>query len=215
MDRGYQPQEIGRPILDSLSGSASVVSMVDRPDERRIEIYLSDGTAVWYDYRFRRWTTQTGIVDLQAACYHGGTTWHVAGSTGSNRVCYQTTVYTRNGTAFSLKVTTHWIKVNALTGMERVWWERILGDWRDSHSIRVRRWVDYITSAVDSDRTVAITTDPGPYLLRHCPRTQSCSACKLEISDVASGSGQAGFRLSALELEVGVKRGYMTRGKVR
>jgi hypothetical protein len=214
MDRSYQAQEIGKPILDSLAGVYPVVAMLDRPDERRLEIILSSGTALWYDYRFQRWTTQTLHTGVNGACYHDSTTWHVADTTGSHRICYQSGgLYTRNGTAFAMKVTTYWIKVGALTGLQRVWVEHILGDWRDSHSLRVRRWVDYITATVDSDKTVAVTTDPGPYLLKHHPRTQRCSAMKLEISDVPTGAGQAACRLSALELVCGIRPGSMHRGK--
>lgn len=209
LDRGYQSQEIGKHCQALLAGGSTVKSMVEYAAERRLEINLSNGEGIWIDQRHDRWTQQTLFSGVAAACIHQGFPWHISG----NQVCYQGgTTWTRGGVAHAMTVKTAWIKVGALSGLQRVRMESILGEWRDSHTIQIKRYLDYSLTA-ETTRTLAVDADPGPYLIRHHPLTQRCSAVQLEISDVPPVTGGAAFRLTALELECGVKRGYMHKGK--
>jgi hypothetical protein len=211
LDRSYQAQEIGKNCADLLAGGHTVKGMVEYAGERRLEMALSSGESLWLDQRHDRWTQQTGFSGYVAGCSHAGNPWHVTGSA----VCYEGgTTWTRGGVAHAMTIRTAWIKVGALTGLQRVRMESILGDWRDSHTLSIKRYIDYSTTA-ESTRTLAIAADPGPYLVKHHPLTQRCSAVQLEISDVPPVTGGAAFRLTALELECGMKRGYMHRGKDR
>jgi hypothetical protein len=210
-------QELTMQVEDVLV--SPIQSSLFRPDVQRAEFYLENGIGLWYDLRHKRWTSQWLYGDLKATCYHGGATMHVRSKVGViNDVCKQAG-FVRDQTylgltgSYPMVLRTGWIKFDGLLGFSRVWWESVLGRFRDDHTIEIQRFVNFISTVAESTSTKRIGTDPGAYILRHKPIRQKVGAVQYRIEITANAAPYASVRLNVLELVVGLTRKHAVRGR--
>ncbi len=193
---------------DSLLTSNLVASAL-LPDKSQLRFF--DGTnAIVYDYQFDQWSRFTNQACVDVAVVDG--TQYRLKSNGS--ILYDSG-NTDNGTAIALTVETGWIKLAGIQGLKRVYKIWILGTFRATSTLSVEVGYDY-KDAYSEPKTVttgdiASTTTPIELALK-LP-VQKCTAIRLRISE--SGGSGAGFALTGLMLEVGLKRGGRKLGTAK
>ena len=199
-------QEIGAQIEDLLDG-VSVLSILSREQEQEVWFLLDDGTAVVMDTKHNRWAEQSGLTGICDIEDNGGDLW-LSYSTGKNlgALAKESATYQRGGESYSMEIQTGWIKLGALAGWGRSKWEYILGEWKAAHSLVVERMVDYVDTTVQT-KTSVLATNPAPYVVRLKPAKQQATAIKIKITDTAGSGTEQAMELTAIEFEVGTKRG--------
>jgi hypothetical protein len=218
MDRGFNAKEIGQQVMGHVQAdyhpTRKVISILRRDNVRRIDLLLGDGTAVFFDVRFNRWTVQTGFAGVVAAASPEGSG---ALFLGAETVGVEGTVWSRaGGLAYIGKVRTGWVHLSGLAGFQRVRREKLICSRRSGYAtgkVRLSRFLDYDTVADQVDEETW-TDPPQPLVLYSQPAEQKASAVQwlIEILQVDPLLPEAGPYLEAMEIHAAVKRGYSRGG---
>ena len=171
-----------------------------------------------YDYLMNQWSTFTRIAAVDAVVSGGVYTW----ATSRGRVYQEGTGYTDDGQTIKLRLVTSWLSLGQIQGFQRIYRVMILGDYRGSHSLRVRLGYDF-RPEYTFDETVGVT-GPGTWgsdsawgtgavwggawpteWWRVSPQRQKCSSIRISVEDVDS-TGE-GLAITSIVLLAGVKAG--------
>lgn len=200
---------IGKPIEDTL-GTTVVQSAVLVASQNQVRFLLGNSAALVFDYRVGMWSTWTDFPALDACMWNGSYTRIGATSTSSRE---NTTLYTDLSVRVALEMVTAWIKLAGLQGFQRVRRAMFLGIW-DSEDVQISVGYDYDDSTYPTARTwtAAEVTSLTPLQLAIHIDQQKSQSIRFKFSDApiipqTPPTAGAGWRLSALTLEVGVKRG--------
>lgn len=208
--------------------AASVVESVMVPNTNEVRFALSTGQILVWDYFLKQWSVFTFASSpaiASATAYQNVTAYLSAGQVWQENPG----VYLDDTVGYSLKAKTAWLQLAGLQGYQRAYKALILGDYASAHTLNVKVYVDFDDGT--AVQTTAITpTSTKPYQYRLFLARQKCQAIQFELYDsdsVLPGTGsvmpagmplplaspaettpsQGGFDLSALSLEIGVKKG--------
>jgi hypothetical protein len=203
---------IGDKASDFDTETPLAVTVVET--QHQVRILTASRLIVW-DYRVNQWGEWT-ISDGIDACMYGGAQVYLT-ATGPK---VQQTTY--SGLTYGMDVETAWIKLSGLQGATRCRKLQPLGEYRSSHSLRLRVAYNYQVSggapAYVDDRNWAPspTTVGGPLQVAYGPKRPICESIKLRITaENADGlhgapTGEA-LKLTSLGLEVGTEPGLLFR----
>lgn len=214
---------IGDPI--HAYNSLTITSAVVLSDEQEVRFTTRDGRALVFNYGFNQWSTFTNY-EAESAVMWDSRYLHLK-STGVVNA-ESSTVYTDNGAAIKLALETSWIQVAGIQGFQRIYWATVLGEKFSHHVLNMRVFYDFDDSEQDNvmfNTTTALDASymgddstfgevipwgingQNVYQFRMKPRWQKCQSIKFAFSDISTGTSGAAYSLTALTLEVGVKKG--------
>jgi hypothetical protein len=207
LDRGMNTQYIGSSVEEFNSFNVVSACHVDKKNQVIFSIISSNASEKYqlaYDYFTQQWSLTKNIRALDADIIDGD---HVILSASNN------TPYVNNGddffddsASYSVRVKTPWIKVSGIQDFGRIWSVEILGKFKSAHTLRVIAYYDYETSYSETYDITPLVSD-SQYQYRCHLRKQKCEAVQFEIQDLdQAGTGES-MELSAITLEVGLRKG--------
>lgn len=207
LDRSLVMSYIGSPVEAYNSYTITAAILVESKNQARFT--TNSGITLVYDYFFNQWSKFTyGGVDAENI----NGTYTVLTSAGS--VNKESTGYTDNGTAISLKGVTAWIKLHGIQGYQRVRRLSFLGNYSSAHTLSLYPAYDYASTYGSAINFTASTTQDPYQFIAHLPQ-QKCDAVRFKFLDTPSGGTGEGFGISDLSLEVGVKRGVKKQASTK
>ena len=211
LTRGLEDQYIGAGV-EAYNG-ASVVGAVMAPNTNEVRFALNSGVVLTWDYFVKQWSTFTfdASPSIAGACTYRNLFAYVA----AGQVWYEFPgTYRDHATTFALKVKTAWIQLAGLQGYQRAYKVLLLGDYGSAHTLNAKVYYDFDSTTASQSSTFTASAT-APYQYRLFLARQKCEALQLEIYDSAQASSYEGFDLSAVALEVGVKRGLNKMASAR
>jgi hypothetical protein len=229
LDRGLNASYIGSSVEEPLNGLL-ITSALPIPQDNKV-IFTSGGGSFVYDTFFGLWSTYTPAA--QAACIRqgnhcilrpNGSVWQLGTSFGDDSAPYETVLETG------------WISFAGIMGFQRLYNLCFLGTRQGSGAVFVvelfydfgQKVTDTFTFTLDDlvsgnygdddygDESPYGGAEDGVLRLKLKPSRQKCSSVKIRISDSFPNSEQsAGFKLTALQAEVGVISGRGRQGRGR
>jgi hypothetical protein len=205
LDRSLQDSYIGYGVEDYNAGS--VLAVVQVPSTNEVRFTLSGGYTLVYDFLYKQWSDFTGLGAVDSTVWNGVV--HTLKSTGV--VAYETPgVFTDNGTAIMLSLTTGWLGKGDLQSFLRIYKMMVLGTWKSSHTLHVELGYDYRTDLVAANAySIVATSDPAPAQFQYRINLSQQKAEALQVTIYDTGTSGESLDLSAISFEVGVKSGPM------
>ena len=224
LDRGLNVSYVGAPVEAFTKNGGFVVTSATILPDQWVIFTSAAGTSLVYDYLYDQWSTFTNHAAADSCLYQGDFTF--LSPTGT--IMQQTpTVFTDNGTPIPISIQTAKIALAQIQGYQRVYEAFILGAYRGQNvTLTLGCAFDYDTqidaqSIVPVDTMVGLTGAPssgtfGTEPWYGSPTTlfqwradilRKCESIQFQITDAQTGTGNEGYALSAITLNVGVKRG--------
>ncbi len=234
LGRDLSTQYIGAPV--EIYNNLEVLSAETIPGTNQVRFILEDNITLMYDYFVGQWATHTNTRAISATLYQGKHTY-----LNSNAQIFQETagMFTDGSEPVLLSLTTAWINVAGVQGLERFYFANLLGTYFTPFKLNVTLAYNYNPSAQQS---IIVTPQGNPapdygdealwgsggpfggsegniFSARIFPQIQKCQSFQVTIQEVYDPSlgvaaGQ-GLSLSGLALIVGMKRGYRTQKAAR
>lgn len=140
--------QLGRDLSVSYVGAdveaynaQTIVAATLIEDRTQIRFLTDSGRTLLYDYLFQQWSTFTNHEGLDAVLVDG--IYHYVRKDG---VIWRETLgeYRDDNSQIKLRVGTAWLHlVEHTQGFHRLWDFTLLGEWRSTHTLRVRAFYDY------------------------------------------------------------------------
>lgn len=224
LDRNLGTDYIGAPV-QAFTTNATVQSAVSIPKTNQIRFTLDTGITLMYDYYYGQWGTFKNVPAISSCIYQDLHTYiDKYGAT------YQETPgsYLDGSTPVLISFVTGWIHLAGITGYQRIYDFYLTGQYISPHFLSLQIGYDYgypsqqsiiqpdnYSGPYGTDQYFGQTTPfAGPGSLeqwRIHTEEQTCQAFQIglqEIFNPAFGSkAGAGFTLSGLLAQVGVKKG--------
>lgn len=221
LDRQQGINFVGEPVKNYTD---TILAALSLPGNQTLR-FVAGAQVLVYDTVYKRWGVDTGQTPIDACAWQdtyvmltsGGIVKHETAGT-----------YTDDGTFYSLKVVTPWIKPAGINGYARCWRFAILGEAEAAHTLQVRiayqydsAWVNTLTIASTAANPAALYGSglgtygrtyagvygggaPNAYQFEAVMPSQKATSFRFEISDTGnSGTGQ-GPVLNMLTLLCGV-----------
>lgn len=201
LDRSLSTQYIGAPVED-FNGQSIVASIVsDKFNEARF--YTDQGNCLVYNYLFNTWSVFKNQTPVDADIWQGSPV-----SLVNNKVVKETeNTFLDDSNYYSMKLVTPWLKMNAIQGFQRVYQLWIIGNYKSIHTLKMKVYVNYVETAVETYDLVYNPSSEGQYQFTVSMPVQKVESIKFELYDTnQSGNGES-FDLSNLQAEVGIKSG--------
>lgn len=201
LDRSLQTSYIGAEV--EAYNSYTITSAQRVPNTTIVVFTLSNGTNLVYDFFYSQWDTDAPPAELiDSTIYNNQYTAVQA----NGLVVEESALYTDNAIAIPLSCETGWLNFASLQGFQRVRQLLIVGNYKSPHDLIVTIYNDF-SDTPSQTTTIPVQTDPGVYQFRVFIDQQKCESIRFSLTDSnRSGSGES-FSLSALSLEVGIKKG--------
>lgn len=210
LSRGMASEYIGAPVESY--NDYQVTSAVHLDKKSQVVFTLrgdDDSTEKYqlvYDYFTQQWSVIVGLVAIDGDVIDGD---HLILDANSSTPYVQNgTDFTDSTTAYSIKVKTPWIKVSGIQDFGRIWSATILGTYKSAHTLRVTVYYDYATDYSEVYNIVPDVLD-SQYQYRIHLQKQKCESIQFVIQDLDQSGTKESMELTALTLEVGVKKGSM------
>lgn len=170
-------------------------------DEQRSELhYVMSGNVEWvYNWQDNLWTSFI-MTETPLACALQGSTPLFSGATG----IWETA--SNSAEVIPLTMTSAWIATTGIQGFQRVRNILLLLKYLAAHTLTVTIYTDYNNDTAVQTYTINTATDvttTTPYQIRLHLQNQKCEAVKIKIT-----SPTAGWEISGLSMEIGVKRDH-------
>jgi hypothetical protein len=198
LDKQFRVSFIGEAV-EHYYKEVTVSSAGIRQDLELV-IFITDGVALIYDYRHEVWSTYTGHEGSDIVTTLFGTFFtNVAGTQVKTE---QANTYRDDPTTLvSMKIRTGWFSFAKLTGFQRVYEIRLLGQNLDAHRLRVKTAYDFDPYFVDNQTFdsddlgnyadvdshygdgLSSAYQDKAYMLSLGTSIQECTSIMLEISD--------------------------------
>jgi hypothetical protein len=232
LDRALQLSYIGDAVEKYNNLTCSGAVLIDETNQVRFT--NSDGDALVYDYYVGQWGIFTNYKCVSSRRWNRG---YVISRANGIIDQENSSEYIDNNSAISLRVVTPWIKTAGIQGFQRIYEALLVGQFRSSHTLRVRIGYDY-NDAWKEDYTISTATalndnvfgkdspfgnqaifggSRSPlYQFKINNAQQKCQAIRYEISDINRlATDSAGMNLTALTLVVGIKKGAYKVPKIK
>ncbi len=234
LGRDLSTPYIGAPV--EAYNNNTVVSAETIPGTTQVRLILDNNITLMYDYYYNEWATHTNVEAISATLYQGRHTYlNTAGQV------FQETpgMYLDGSEPVLLGLTTSWINIAGVQGLERFYFANLLGTYFTPFKLNVTFSYNYNSSATES---IIVTPSnyaqpygdealwgSGPawggndssniFSERLFPSQQKCQSFQVTIQEVYDSSlGQAagqGLSLTGLALIVGTKKGYRTQSAAK
>jgi hypothetical protein len=203
------------------------------PDTNQVVFLTDDGSTLMFDYQYGQWGVYTNHEGLSSAAVEG--LYAYLRTTGD--VFVQSTVYTDAGAAFTLKIRTGNLAMEAAQPFWRLRRAGILGEYKSPHKLRVGiyhgRDEFALEVAIWDPSTVLDVTLWGEgsdwgenaywgaaqgtsdYQFLRRVAVQKCSQVRFEFEDIITEEAGASYELTELMLEVGLKTGMDRASEAR
>lgn len=203
LTRGLALEPIGHPVEDFNTSTVSDIVKIIGEDE--IRVCTTDGNVLVYNYDENKWSIFTNREAAGSTVYQN--IHYVVDDTG--QVSYEDSSTYLDNTAFvPLKVTTGWLSLDEIAGLQRIYKVQVIGDYHTPHKLTLDISYDENPAVVETHQ-LELTADPKQYIYEARPRRQKFSSVQYTIRDAAptssTGTGQ-GFTISGLRLVVGLKK---------
>jgi len=185
------------PIRGLVAGT-DIVSAVYDPNANVLQLVLTSGTVARFSFLTGRWSIIVGKNVTSQAVWDGGMLF--SGGTGGN-VLYQSSLFTDQGTVYSLDIQTGWIKLGELAQEAQMYWLDFLFEYKSPHTLVVDLFYDYETSSSESHQMV-VSSDFLPYRVRIKPLRERCVALRARIRDTSATGTAEGFHLIGMSVEL-------------
>ena len=196
-------------------------------DANEVRFTTATGNTLVYNYFYNLWTTFDSLPAIDADNWKGSFVY----IRSNGQVLRETPAYYKdNGTNVSMTLATQWIKLNGISGFQRLYRINFVGEWKSEHALKITLkydYSDYLNDTYyyypDSQFTDRFTTDEnfsavelfnngntGTYDFTLYPSKQKCEAVQIIIEDLVDStvvSGGESFNLTAGTLELGLKTG--------
>jgi hypothetical protein len=202
LDRALNANYIGAAV--EAYNSATILDAQLLQASNQVRFNLSTGVTLVYDYFMNQWAVFTNYSAVAATLINN--VYSFVQSNGT--VMQESTGFTDNGAAISLKLVTGWMNLAGLQGYQRVYKLLVLGAYVGPHSLVAGLSYDFNPTVVQTD-TISVLTAPPNNLYEwriFCAR-QKCTSIQLTLQDTQVSGFNEGLSLSALGLEVGTKAG--------
>lgn len=238
IDSGFNVTYIGSPV-EAYNGLA--ITSANLIPSQWVIFTTQEGTALVYDYLSAQWATFSNHSAVDACTWLGENNAYVFANPDGTiyqqaeiefALLPQYTGYSTylDGTIpINLSLTSGWIDLSGINGLQRVYHIFILGTYFGAHQLNIQIGYNY-NEVLTNYTTINIpapgvygisdpptsTTPPTygssgpyggtpfPYQFRIDVAQQKCTAIKIQISDSGSKGGQ-GLALSGMTLRVGIK----------
>jgi hypothetical protein len=196
LTRGLTLEYIGAPVQKYVTSAWVTAGALLYPDKTQVRFYSTGGTTLVYDYIAKQWSVFTGQTASSAVLWGGLPTF----ANATNGVLVENALYTENGAAITMKVTTPWIKMGGFRGFGRLYELQGIGEFAAAHTLNVT--TAYNDNPAD---TVVKSVVPGTNWDWAClDDRQKISTAKVTLAETSS---LAGFKASGLVLLIGAKPG--------
>ena len=139
LNRSLETVYIGAPVERYNSNTITSADLLQ--DVNQVRFLCSDGDTICYDYYYNKFSIFTSHRG------NGATVWQQSGNYVYLRtdglVWEQSTEYSDNGAFYPLKLTTSWLKTDAVQGLQRVRKAFVLGEYASDHILNVQVGYDY------------------------------------------------------------------------
>jgi hypothetical protein len=223
LSRSLQTTYIGAPVEDFNDLTVRGAILVD--EENEVRFIHSDGVQLFYDYFTQQWGTDTGLEGEAAVMWQQRPV--ILQSNGVVLV-ENTSSFKDSGSSIKMKFVTPWISMAGLQGAQRIYRALFLGELKSEHLLRIKVSYDFQdetreqfifdtdailgSSYYGSDAYYGASEYNGGsdslYQVEIRPAIQKCQSIRFEIDDLNPSHVEgAGFSMTGLLLEVGVKAG--------
>lgn len=204
LDRGLNVKYIGDEVEKYNSDTVTSSELIEQSNQVRFT--LASGKALVYDYYFDQWSVFTNQNAADSTIFEGKFTY----LRPDGKIYKETPgVWTDGGQAIYLKLKTAWLSFNGLQGLERLYNTMVLGEYKSPHTLTVKVAHDF---GSDSQTTaIPVATNPGLYQYKVYLNRQKSQSVQFTVEEAQAGPTYGeGLNISALGLEVGVKKGLNT-----
>lgn len=223
--RNLQPSYIGEAVEDLVIGNL-VTSATVIPGTTQVRFTMNTGIALMYDYFYNKWGTFKNVNAISSTIYQGLHTY----LNPYGQIVQETPGrYLDLSTPVLISFLTSHIKLQGLSGYQRLWEFQMLGSYYSPHLLDIQIGYNYgpiyeqaviepinNTGLYGSDALYGQTSPYGGAGSLEQWRVQQsqqlCQAFQIGITEIYDPSmGQpagAGFTLSSLTCVIGVLRGY-------
>jgi hypothetical protein len=223
LDRSLSTRYIGAPV--ERFNDVEITSATLVPDSNEVRFTTANNLALVYNYYFQQWSTFTNHEAQGATSYEDKFTFVKL----DGRVYQENRNKFRDGAELiKLKLVTSWMKMATLSGYQRVYKAMLLGEFLSDHKLLVKVGYDYNTSFTQEtliDAATLLATNNygdgtpygsgdtlygGAYQLYQWElrfKRQKCQSIRISIEDVQDSNFDAGYSVSSLTFEVGIKQG--------
>ena len=225
VSRSLQTVYIGADVQKFNNESITSAILVD--DDNEVRFTTSQNKVLVWNYYYNNWSTFTSINAVDAELYRNQYVF-IQSDGEVNRET--PALYKDNGKNVSIKLVTEWIKLDTLTGFQRVKWVNLIGEYKSQHKLRITlkyNYSDFITDTFiyspdgqfndrfESDEFFSATKlfgngNSGVYEVRIKPKIQKCESIQITIEDIVDSSvisGGESFNITSAVLEIGAKNG--------
>ncbi len=203
LSRNLVVEYIGAAVEEFNQYNVMAAIISDKFNEARF--YLSNNDCLVYNFLFQSWSTFKNQTTVDADIWQGSPV-----VLNSSKVFKETeNTYLDNGASgfYSMKFTSPWLKLDLVQGYVRCYQLWIIGDYKSSHTLKCRVYVDYDSSTYEDYSLVYNNSSSPQYQFQISLPNQKVESIKFEIYDEAqSGNGES-YDLSNIQVEVGMKAG--------
>lgn len=202
LDRSLQVGYVGAEA-EAYNDEGIVASIVsDKFNEAKF--YTDAGNCLTYNYLFSKWSVAKNQTLIDADIWAGDPVQVMDGI-----VCQESeSSFEDNSENYGMMVKTPWLKLGGLQDFGRIWTASVLGKFKSAHTLRITAYYDYATDYSEVFDISPSLSDSQYQYICHLVK-QKCEAVQFVIQDISqSGTGES-MELTALTLEIGIKKGSM------
>lgn len=196
-----QEADIGDPV--DLYNDEEVVSAKLLRSQNEIW-FATENRCLVFNHEFGQWSTAS-IGARSSVLWRGK---HVLVTDTGSILCENGEVFDDGADSYALEIETGWISLAGISGLQRVEALLLNGSIEAPHTLTVQVAYDHDDTWVDSDTwSPELDAPDGVWAFRVALRRQKCTAIKFRLVESVEAGLHAGFTVSGMSLEVGVKRG--------
>jgi hypothetical protein len=191
---------IGADVEAFNSYSVTSAKMIET--ENQVRFTISSGDCLVYDYYVEQWAVFKDIEAADAVNFQDKYTYIVP----SGEIRRESSSYLDDTSFIPMAFETGWLNLAGLQGYIRIYHILIVGTYKSPHTLKIELYRDFIDTPYETVN-IPVLTAPTKYQYRVFPSIQKCESIKIKITELQSAPYGEGFDISAINLEVGVKRG--------
>jgi hypothetical protein len=201
LDRALILNYIGAAVEEFNNQLVTSAALI--PGTTQVRFSLATGPILIYDYLVNQWSTHVGITLADSAIYEQS----YVGSQ-ANGQCLQTTpgLYSDNGVAISLSLTTGWFSFAHLQGYQRIRQFLLLLTSVNATSLQVTTAYNFDPTIVQTD-IIPILASSIPQQYRIFTQIQKCNSMQITITEIPTGAQGGGLTLSGVDFYFAFKKG--------
>lgn len=200
LDRALNVKYIGSDVEAFNSYTVTSAKMIET--ENQVRFTLSSGDTIVYDYYVEQWAIFKGVNAADAVNFQDKYTYIVP----SGQIRKENTSYLDNTSLIPMVIETGWLNLAGILNYQRIYHIMLVGTYKSPHTLQIQLYRDFIDTPYETV-TIPVTTAPTKYQYRIFPSIQKCESIKIKITELQTSPYGEGFDISAINIEVGVKRG--------